>query len=92
MDFGTSGISRGAGLPSSSRPGPHSISARLEHELVLRRRMAKRLGLLTLAVDRGQELLDRPQLESEGEHFELGATERAEHRIDFEHLADQLSP
>ena len=54
--------------------------------------MTKRLGLLALAVDRSQELPDRPKLEGEGENFELGATEGAKHRIDFEHLANQLCP
>ena len=33
--------------------------------------------LLARAVDRSQELPDRPKLEGEGENFELGATEGA---------------
>ena len=48
--------------------------------------------LLAGAVDRSQELPDPPKLEGEGENFELAATERAEHRIDLEHLANELSP
>ena len=47
-------------------------------------RSYERLRLLVRAVDRSQELPDRPKLEGEGENFELGATEAAKHRIDFE--------
>ncbi len=58
----------------------------------MRRRMAKGLGLLALAVDGSQEPSDRSELDGKREHLQSSATERAEHRIDLEHFANELSP